>query len=411
MNLELLDPFARKQYPELLETYVYEPGSFATLAKFNRRGAMLASGCHNGKIVIWDFMTRSKALLLHQHTHPITSLSWSRDNKKLLSSSLDGRLRLWNVEKGELITPHDMGEPVLNASIHPRNDDLCVVAVPSRPPELVNLKLFSRKAVPTKEAPVANPPLSSGAAIVMMGALSFNRDGSMLYWGDSVGQIHEVDVEKWQEVRCISLGDERVGVKQIVFNRRGTMFLVNSNDRKIRLFDRETLECLRTFVDPVKKNMWKTCRFSSNSEFVIAGSADKAEHHIYIWDRENGNLVKSIEGPKEGILDLQWHPLQPIICSCAASSGVIFIWSTNYTEHWSAYAPNFTELHENEVYQEREDEFDVMDSEEHVARKKAKQAQEEEAYVDVETIEPIEGLTSEGLALLLFFVIFLKIDC
>lgn len=120
----------------------------------------------------------------------------------------------------------------------------------------------------------------------------------------------------------------------------------------------------------------------------------KAEHHIYIWDREHGNLVKSIEGPKEGILDLQWHPLQPIICSCAASSGVIFIWSTNYTEHWSAYAPNFTELHENEVYQEREDEFDVLD-EEHLARKKARQAEAEEADVDIDTIEPIEGLTSE----------------
>jgi COMPASS component SWD1 len=66
MNLELLDPFARKQYPELLETYVYEPGSFATLTRFNRRGTLLASGCHNGKIVIWDFMTRSKAATMHR---------------------------------------------------------------------------------------------------------------------------------------------------------------------------------------------------------------------------------------------------------------------------------------------------------------------------------------------------------
>ncbi len=65
-------------------------------------------------------------------------------------------------------------------------------------------------------------------------------------------------------------------------------------------------------------------------------------------------------------MDLQWHPLAPIVVSCAASSGVIFIWTTNLTEHWSAYAPNFTELHQNEVYQEREDEFDIMDSEEHV---------------------------------------------
>jgi COMPASS component SWD1 len=319
----------------------------------------------------------------------VTSLSWSRDNRKLLSSALDWRVMLWNVETSELEASHDAGEPVLNAAIHPRNAGLCAMAVSSRVPELVDLKQFTSRPVP-----YAHAASHGGGPLVLLGALSFNRDGSMLYWGDSAGRVHVVDTVRWEEVRELSLGAETIGIKQLVFNRRGTMFLVNSNDRKIRLYSVEGFECLRTFVDPVKKNMWKTCRFSSNGEYVIAGSADKAEHHIYIWDREHGNLVKSIEGPKEGILDLQWHPLQPVICSCAASSGVIFIWSTNYTEHWSAYAPNFTELHENEVYQEREDEFDV-DSEEHVARKKARQEEEEEAFVDIETIEPIEGLTSE----------------
>jgi len=199
----------------------------------------------------------------------------------------------------------------------------------------------------------------------------------------------------WKDKRITPCGGDNVGIKQIVFNHKGTLLLVNCNDRKIRLYDATTMEALRSFVEPVKRNNWKTCRFSSNSDYVIAGSADKAEHHIYIWDRESGHMVKMIEGPKEGILDLQWHPFAPIVVSCAASSGVIFIWTTNYTERWSAYAPNFTELRENEVYQEREDEFDIMDSEEHVARKKAKQEAEEEADVDILTIPPIEGLSSE----------------
>ena len=68
MNQALLDPFARKSYPELLETYIYEPGSFAQISKFNRRGALLASGCHNGLVVIWvsgcpsDMLWRQPAL-------------------------------------------------------------------------------------------------------------------------------------------------------------------------------------------------------------------------------------------------------------------------------------------------------------------------------------------------------------
>lgn len=78
---------------------------------------------------------------------------------------------------------------------------------------------------------------------------------------------------------------------------------------------------------------------------------------------------------------LQWHPLRPIIAS-VSTTGVVYIWATNYTgapattssvscagkaltvramtENWSAFAPDFTELQENEEYEEREDEFDIV---------------------------------------------------
>ena len=34
------------------------------------------------------------------------------------------------------------------------------------------------------------------------------------------------------------------------------------------------------------------------------GSGHKAEHNIYIWDKNIGNLVKILEGPKEPLDDL-----------------------------------------------------------------------------------------------------------
>lgn len=93
--------------------------------------------------------------------------------------------------------------------------------------------------------------------------------------------------------------------------------------------------------------------FLSITDVNFPGSAQKAEHNIYIWNRAFGRLVKILEGPKEGIMDLvvksnfslpqpdehlsalynyliQWHPLRPIIAS-VSTSGVVYIWATNYT--------------------------------------------------------------------------------
>ncbi len=97
-----------------------------------------------------------------------------------------------------------------------------------------------------------------------------------------------------------------------------------------------------------------------------------------MWDKNGGGLVKKLEGPKEGLIDLKvrflvrvcyntsltritkWHPKRPLIASLSGF-GTIFLWSVNYVQNFSAFAPSFTELEDNIEYRERESEFDAVE--------------------------------------------------
>lgn len=72
-----------------------------------------------------------------------------------------------------------------------------------------------------------------------------------------------------------------------------------------------------------------------------------SDQSIYIWDL-HGHLATVLNGPKDGAMSFACHPTRPIL-ACCARSGVVYIWTKRYSENWSAFAPDFKELEENEV--------------------------------------------------------------
>ena len=63
MNKQLLDPF-ESDYPERIEEELQYGSLHARCCAFNRRGTLLATGCHEGAAVLWDFDTRGVVKVL-----------------------------------------------------------------------------------------------------------------------------------------------------------------------------------------------------------------------------------------------------------------------------------------------------------------------------------------------------------
>jgi len=176
-----------------------------------------------------------------------------------------------------------------------------------------------------------------------------------------------------------------------VLSRNGKSFVANSSDRIIRACSLERVlagekAAPRELQDVVNRVQWSHAAFSSESEHVIGTAYVAADHLVYIWDM-HGHLVNILgqgDKVKDGALYFACHPTRPIL-ACCARSGAVYIWTKRYSENWSAFAPDFKELEENEEYAEREDEFDIVPETE---TKRAEE--EEEELIDIVTIDPTE---------------------
>ncbi|XP_072390893.1 retinoblastoma-binding protein 5 homolog isoform X3 [Diabrotica undecimpunctata] len=385
MNLELLESFGQN-YPEEFDGTL-DSLSIAVTCQFNKRGTLLAVGCNDGRIVIWDFLTRGIAKVIAAHVHPVCSISWSRNGHKVASASTDNTVCIWNILSGECEQKYRFPCPVLKVQFQPRNVERLLICPMKHPAVIVDIN-GGHKVLPIDEDGDLN----------IVG--SFDRRGQYIYTGNAKGKVLVLNsntLEIKASFRIMQGSSSTTAVRSIEFARRGDCFLVNAADRVIRVYDSKEvltygkeIEPIQKLQDLVNKTMWKKCCFSGDGEYICAGS--NRQHALYIWEKSIGNLVKILHGTKgELLLDVAWHPVRPIITSI--SSGVVSVWAQNQVENWSAFAPDFKELDENVEYEEREGEFDIEDEDKSVASG-GDDKEDTDLEVDVSTVDPVAAFCS-----------------
>lgn len=381
--------------------------SLAICCSFNRHGSLLAVGCNDGRIVIWDFLTRIIAKNIPAHAgHPVSSIGWSRNSHKLVSGSLDNSIAVWQVLTGECKVRWTFKAPILKIQFNPRMDNIILVNTVKHPAILLSID-YDQAKVDHKFLPTNDKEDADSSMVA-----SFDRRGQHVYVGNAKGRIMVVKCPKKLEeshpfeivssFKVQPTGTAPAAIREIEFGARNkNYFLVNSSDRTIRLYSCEdalkagingSCEEIRKFQDMVNKTMWKRCCLSGDvdASHVCGGSA--RQHALYIWKTENGTIKKMLQGTKgEMLLDVQWHPLRPVVASI--SSGFVSIWARAEIENWSAYAPEFKEIEENEEYDERESEFDLED-EDNKREPEKRQLSDEDEIIDVQNVKPESYLMS-----------------
>lgn len=406
MNLPLTDPLLLAQdIPESLTARLRSSGQ-AVCIRFSHAGDLLASGTAKGTIAIFDLETNGVARKLKGHTagRTVQSLSWERSGRYLLSSSIDWKVILWDLQDGSRVRVVSLGAPVYIAELHPRNHLQCVAALYEYRPVLADLSDSKVKQYALPNLPMraphemdANPEKADAKHFTTVAA--FTPTGSHIITGTTKGWLNVISTTTRETVYSTRLCSKPILL--IRLSTSGRDLLVNASDTIIRTIklpdlssptlqpDSIRLNVEHKFQDVVNRLSWNHVAFSSSADYVMASTL--MNHDIYIWERGHGSLVKILEGPKEELGAVEWHPTRAFVAATGVESGRVYLWSINTPQRWSALAPDFAEVEENVEYIEKEDEFDIHPVEE----LKKRRLEEEDEEVDVLTVDD-EQLEREG---------------
>lgn len=360
---------------------------------FNRKGDYFASGLVDGTIVVFDFDTHGVIAVLRGHSRQIQSISWSRDGQYLLSASRDWRCILWDLNTKRAAKIVNFKTPVWGAELHPHDHNVFVASLYESSAKYVHIGGDEAviEELPTEEA-TDDEKTQKHLTLVTQ----FHKSGEYIFTGTSRGYLNVISSKTKEIVHSTRVTNSTV--KNIEASLSGRSLGINSSDRVIRQIqvpdmttDSSTweFEVILKYQDVVNRLQWNAICFSSNGEYMLASTFES--HDVYMWETSMGSLVKIFEGPKEELTGIAWHPSRPLLAATGLDSGKIFLWATTTPQRWSALAPDFVEVEENILYEEREDEFDAADQHDLDQQRE----DDEDGEVDVMTIEKIRGVIGQ----------------
>lgn len=354
---------------------------------WSNKSQYLLSASRDWKCIVWDLATGTPYRTFNFET-PVWSAHFHPFNEKIFVVSLvDENARL--VDFSDEITDKDnrIQDTTANNPIKQKPKIVVMDTIKQEPivtenddaepePEQENSKSAKKSKTKTKKkrAGTGNVKKSVLTAI-------FDSTGDYIITGTSKGAINIIPTGSSTVIYSKDITTSKI--KSIVLSASGRYLVANSSDRIVRLMtlpdlkfldsqirgsqdenssekeDDLEIEVTSKFSDVVNRLQWNSIAISPSGEYILASTFENA-HVIYMWETGIGSLVKIYEGPKEELVEVEWHPTRSLIAATGLETGKIHIWSSVPPQRWSALAPDFIEVEENVVYEEAEDEFDRL---------------------------------------------------
>ncbi|KAJ5919605.1 hypothetical protein N7454_009440, partial [Penicillium verhagenii] len=277
---------------------------------FSHDGTKLVTAGSDRMVLIYDTSDFTILHRLNDHGSGVAFASWSPDDTKLITCCQDKKARLWNVETGRcLLTIDHHSEPVTSAGWAPDGESFVTSS-------------FDQNSQICHWS-IRGSPLHMWEGGFRVQDCAVSPDGRRLVAADTDSKIHVFDFRNHEEDYCLSLSSKATS---LAISRDSKHMLVNLKEGEIHLIDLETAGVVRRFKGHKQGQCVVRSTFGGAGEnFVVSGSDDSK---IYIWHKENGSLVETLDGHSKGCVNsISWNPADPTMFASAGDDRAVRIWS------------------------------------------------------------------------------------
>jgi len=298
-------------------------------------------------VVIYTTSTWEESLVLRGHTEQVQRAAFSPWGDQLVSCSLDGTLRLWDLETGicrHILTNHT--HYVLHVEYSPQGDQ---VASASSDKTLRIWDSVTGGCLGTligHDGYVLYVTYASNGKQIASGS----RDCTVRLWNVETGECSHIlighsdwvkaiayspegdQVASASQDKTVRLWDVETGVCRhiltghdceincVAYSPSGTRIAAGSEDGTVRLWDVETGICLHALT--CHANIITGIVYSSNGNQITTWSRDKT---VRLWDVSAGASRLVSIGDNSGVLDVKCSPKGDLI-AIASYDSTIGLW-------------------------------------------------------------------------------------
>lgn len=214
-----------------------------TQIKYNREGDLLFSCSKDQKPNVWYSLNGERLGTYDGHQGAVWCLDVDWTTSKLISGAGDMTTKIWDVEYGSVVAsiPAKSSVRTCNFSYSGNQAAYSTDKAMGQNSELFIIDVRTADSSTAEQDPILRiPMLQSKITSMLWGPLD-----ETIITGHDNGQISIWDIRKGREVN--SVNDHTAGINDMQLNKDRTMFVTASRDTSAKLFDSESLMCLKTY--------------------------------------------------------------------------------------------------------------------------------------------------------------------